>query len=122
MAQFLIDASLPRAVADLLRQRGHEATDVRDIGFGSAPDRTIADHALAERLCLITADGDFGHIGDYPPEQFYSIVVVQPPRDASRTVVLALVAQFLDAEAVLGSLAGHLVIVEPGRMRVRPTE
>jgi predicted nuclease of predicted toxin-antitoxin system len=122
MAHFLIDASLPRAVADLLRARGHEATDVRDIGFGAAPDGSIADHARAERLCLISADGDFGHIAHYPPERFHGIVVVQPPRDASRAVVLALVERFLDAEAVLGSLAGHLVIVEPGRIRVRPAE
>lgn len=119
MAHFLIDASLPRAVADVRRNRGHEATDARDIGLRSAPERTIAGHAKMERLCLISADGDFGHLANDPPDQFFGIVVVQAPRDANRSVVLALVERFLDAESVVGSLSGHLVIVEPGRIRVR---
>ena len=34
---FLIDASLPRSAGTVLRQLGHEATDVRDVGMRDAP-------------------------------------------------------------------------------------
>jgi hypothetical protein len=32
--RFLVDASLPRSAAPMLRRLGHEAVDVRDIGMG----------------------------------------------------------------------------------------
>ena len=40
--RFLLDASLPRSAAPMLRQLGHEAADVRDIGMGRATDDVIA--------------------------------------------------------------------------------
>ena len=43
--QFLVDASMPRGTAPLIQSRGHQATDVRDIGLGSARDQDIAAHA-----------------------------------------------------------------------------
>ena len=42
---FLIDASLPRSAADLLRRLGDDATDARDAGMRNAPDDAIADFA-----------------------------------------------------------------------------
>jgi predicted nuclease of predicted toxin-antitoxin system len=50
--RFLVDASLPRSAAGVLRTLGHEATDVRDIGLGGASDETIADHARRDKLTL----------------------------------------------------------------------
>lgn len=83
---FLVDASLPRAAALLIRASGHQATDVRDIGLGAADDRQIADHAKTGRLCLITRDGNFGNILEYPPQDYAGIVVIdvpEPPRATS---------------------------------------
>lgn len=40
--RFLVDASLPRSATELLRQCGHDAVDVRDIGLRSATDDVIA--------------------------------------------------------------------------------
>jgi hypothetical protein len=53
MAAFLIDASLPRATGDVIRAHGHRATDVRDIGLGTASDREIADHAYQFQFTLV---------------------------------------------------------------------
>ena len=60
--RFLIDASMPRSTASRLQNRGHEAVDVRDIGFGAADDAVIALHARENHLCLVTRDKDFGDI------------------------------------------------------------
>jgi len=43
--QFLVDEDLPRAVDNLLKQHGHEAVDVRDIGLRGAKDAEIARYA-----------------------------------------------------------------------------
>jgi predicted nuclease of predicted toxin-antitoxin system len=120
MASFLIDASLPRPTVALVTSYGHLATDVRDIGMGSASDQQIAGHAQSNHLSLLTADQDFGHLLDYPPDQYDGIVVIQPPGHANRVVILALVEQFIRQQDVIDQLPGRLIIVEPGRIRVRP--
>lgn len=119
---FLIDANLPRAVADILRSYGHEATDVRAIGLGEADDARVASHAKLRHLCLITRDQDFGNIMDYPPEEYTGIVVLRPPEHAGRALVLCMVEQLLRQEPIVNGLKGHLVIVEPDRFRVRPAQ
>jgi len=40
--RFLVDASLPRSAAVALRELGHEAVDVRDVGMRGATDEVIA--------------------------------------------------------------------------------
>jgi predicted nuclease of predicted toxin-antitoxin system len=73
---FLIDASMPRSTASVIRSRGHQATDVRDIGLGSAPDPDIAAHAQVQQLSLLSRDFDFADVRNYPPDQYAGIVVI----------------------------------------------
>lgn len=120
MANFLIDASLPRPTAALVASHGHAATDVRDIGMATASDPQIATHAQANQLILLTKDQDFGNILDYPPDQYHGIAVVDPPAHAGRAAVLALVEQLLQQKDVVDNLPGRLAIIQPGRIRLRP--
>ena len=119
--RFLIDADLPRAVGPALRQAGHTAFDVRDIGLGDAPDSAIAAYARARRLCLLTGDFDFADIRNYPPPLYAGIVVFTLPRHATVAFILHLVDLFLQQPDVLARLSGRLAIVEPGRIRLRPS-
>jgi predicted nuclease of predicted toxin-antitoxin system len=116
---FLIDADLPRSLAETIRKRGHEATDVRDIGLRSAKDPIIARYAREHRLCLITGDYDFANIRNYPPEQYAGLVVLFLPRTATAAYINQLADQFLASEDLLIQLPGQLAIVEPGRVRLR---
>lgn len=120
MANFLIDASLPRATAGLVASYGHGATDVRDIGMGTASDPLIAAHVQTNRHILFTKDQDFGNVLDYPPDQYHGIAVVDPPPHAGRAVVLALVEQLLRQQDVIDQLPGRLAIIQMGRIRLRP--
>src|SRR5260221_3388728 len=105
---FLVDASLPGPTGDVIRHAGHDATDVRDIGLGSADDSIIAALAQTNQYCLISRDGDFGNVLDYPPEDYFGLVVIDAPEGAGRDVVLTMVAQFLAATDVLLRLKGRL--------------
>ena len=120
MNAFLVDASLPRAAGDTIRAHGHQAMDVRDIGLGTAPDHEIADHARQNQLAIVTADQDFGNVLAFPPANYSGMVVVRPPDGATIGTILSLVDQFLNDARVMANLRGHLVIVEPSRIRVRP--
>lgn len=57
--RFLVDAQLPPAVARLLRDRGHLAEHVNEIGPGDAPDRDLWRYALETNAVIVTKDEDF---------------------------------------------------------------
>lgn len=85
---FLIDADLPRSAKELIQRCGHEATDVRDIGLGSAGDPETASYALRQRMCLLTGDFGFADIRNYTPGAYAGIVALGLPRNATATFIL----------------------------------
>ena len=104
-----------------MQRYSHEATDVREIGLGTAKDFEIAAYAQAQRVCLITGDFDFADIRNYPPEAYAGLVVLELPRNATASFILHLIEDFLQQSEVLAKLEGRLAIVEPGRVRLRPS-
>lgn len=111
---------MPRSAAIILRQNGHEAFDVRDIGLGGADDSRIAAHAKANGLVLVTRDFDFSDIRNYPPAEFAGIIVLQLPDDAVAAVVVKVLETFLSQPQLLAGIVGRLAIVESWRVRFRP--
>lgn len=118
---FLIDASVPRSAGAVLRQLGHEATDVRDAGMRDAPDDIIAAYARDNHFVLVTRDFDFADIRNYPPSRYQGIVVLKLQEDATAKQVAALLASFAGREDWLEYLTGRLAIVEAWRVRFRPS-
>ena len=118
--QFLVDASLPRSTAPVIRARGHDAIDVRDIGLGGAPDDDIALYAQSQQLALVSRDFDFADVRNYPPDQYSGLVVIDLPSHATAPTIVNLLDVFLQQRDVLTNLPGRLAIVEPGRIRLRP--
>jgi predicted nuclease of predicted toxin-antitoxin system len=58
--KLLLDANLSPEVGRRLKEAGHDAIHVRDIGLLSAPDPEILQAAANEERVLLTADADFG--------------------------------------------------------------
>jgi predicted nuclease of predicted toxin-antitoxin system len=57
--KFLVDAQLPPALARWLREAGHEAQAVREVGLREAEDGDIWNHALKAGAVIVTKDEDF---------------------------------------------------------------
>lgn len=117
--RFLIDADMPRSMADIVRQYGHQAFDVRDIGPTLTLDADIAAYARSEQLCIVTGDLGFADIRTYPPREYAGIVVLSLPRNATSKYINSLVAGLLSQADLLAQLPGKLAIVEAGRVRLR---
>ena len=117
--KFLVDENLPRQLAPLICELGHDAVDVREVGLRGASDSEIAAYARANHLCLITADGDFANIRNYSPSQFAGIVVLDLPPKATTPMVLRLVREFFSQSDLVTDLSGRLAIVSFGRVRFR---
>jgi hypothetical protein len=118
--RFLVDADLPRQTAEVIRQHGFHAEDVRDIGLGTASDAEIATHAQRNRLAIITGDFGFADIRSYPPEQYAGLVVLELPRNATAPFILGMVAAFIQQTNVVERLPSHLAVVAAHRVRMRP--
>jgi predicted nuclease of predicted toxin-antitoxin system len=118
--RFLVDASLPRSATALLRQLGHDAADVRDIGLRQATDDVIAAHARTNQQALVTRDFDFADVRNYPPAHYAGIVVLQLPDNATAPEAIKLLETFVRREDWLANLRRRLAIVEVWRVRFRP--
>ncbi|MCY7396605.1 MAG: DUF5615 family PIN-like protein [Nocardioides sp.] len=57
--RFLVDAQLPPALVRLLREHGHTAEHVTEIGPADASDRDIWRYALEHQSVIVTKDKDF---------------------------------------------------------------
>ena len=99
--RFLIDACLPRDFGPLIASYGHDAVDVRDIGMRRADDPDIAAHAKREGMALLSEDWGFADIRDYPPPEYYGIVVFETHDDTIDEKVRAL-RNLLDRSDVVG--------------------
>jgi predicted nuclease of predicted toxin-antitoxin system len=58
--RFLVDASLSPVVAAALRDAGHDAVHVVDLGLVTADDDRILGRAAQDDRVILTADADFG--------------------------------------------------------------
>jgi len=58
--KLLLDANLSPEIARLLKEAGHDAIHVGDIGLLTATDPEILQAAAKEERILLTADSDFG--------------------------------------------------------------
>jgi predicted nuclease of predicted toxin-antitoxin system len=58
--KLLLDANLSPRVARLLKEAGHDAIHVADMGLLTATDPVILRAAAKEERILLTADSDFG--------------------------------------------------------------
>lgn len=60
--RFLADMGISPAVADSLRQRGHDALHVRDLNMQRSEDEEILALADAQYRIVLTHDLDFGRL------------------------------------------------------------
>ncbi len=111
-----VDEDLPRIVASLLAEAGHEAATVLGEGLGGTKDESLWPTLQQEQRLLVTADKGFGDIRRYPPGTHRGVVVLRPREDGIRPLV-QLVRSLLET-CRIEELAGQVVVVTPAGMRV----
>lgn len=118
MLKFLIDEDMPRSTADVLRERGHEALDVRDCGLRGKSDDEVFKFAQKEGAIVLTADLGFGNFLHYPLGSHTGIVIVHFPNEVSTAEMNRQIGSLFE-QLSEEDFKGNLVILEPGRIRVR---
>jgi predicted nuclease of predicted toxin-antitoxin system len=116
MPSFFIDECVSSILARMLRDKGFDVVEAKDICRGEVDERALAVSFEAGRI-LITDDWDFGEL------------TIRRELRAEGIIILGLYAlpnTVRDVYAadriseIASSCAGHITIIEPGRVRTRP--
>ncbi len=114
--RFLADENVSRRVVESLVRDGHEVIEINRTNCG-ADDPTVLGVANSSDQVLITEDRDFGEL----------VVRQRLPVRAVLLIELDRLTNMAEAERVATVVAslqdkifGHLVVVEPRRVRLRP--
>jgi len=115
-----LDENLSRHLKARLAELGYDVVTVGDEGLLSRPDHEVGEAARTEGRMLFTLDLDFANLVKFPPGTHPGIVLIRPatlgPVEVNRFVT-----EFA-SRYDLTPLAGAVVVVEPGRVRVRRAE
>jgi predicted nuclease of predicted toxin-antitoxin system len=116
--RFLVDEDLPRTTAPVLSQASYPAEDVREVGLRGHNDGEVFAYAQAHGQIVVSADKGFTNILRFPLGSHAGIVVVRVPNELPTAKMHQ---ELLSGLASLSGekLAGALVIIEVGRVRVR---
>ena len=116
--RFLVDNALSPAVADGLRQAGHDAAHVRDYGLAAEDDVVIFERAAEEDRVLISADTDFGTILALRKTPKPSVILFRLSIHHPDYQTRLLLANLSDFSADLER--GCIAVFEDTRIRLRP--
>jgi predicted nuclease of predicted toxin-antitoxin system len=115
--RWLLDQGLARSAAEMLRQAGHDALHVGEIGRADAADAAILKLAADEQRVVVTLDADFHALLAMTAATQPSVIRIREEglkgREAAQ-LILAIHAQFADS-----LLKGCVVTVARGSARLR---
>jgi predicted nuclease of predicted toxin-antitoxin system len=114
--RFLTDENVSRLVVERLRAVGFDVISIGETRSGM-PDKGVLDTADAEGRVLITEDRDFGELVIRQRLGVRGIILLELDRLSNATEA-NMVAEVVSAHS--DKLLGNLVVIEPGRIRVRP--
>jgi predicted nuclease of predicted toxin-antitoxin system len=116
--RFLIDNALSPEVARALRDLGHDAIHVRDVGRQRSSDADIFDFAVRERGVIVSADSDFAQILALRRASAPSLVLLRDGIERAPSRQPPLIHRWTSIhERALD--VGAVLTIQPGRCRVR---
>jgi predicted nuclease of predicted toxin-antitoxin system len=118
MARFLVDEDLPRSLAPSLAADGLSAEDVRDRGLRGRTDDEVFEYAVANGFAILSGDLGFGNLVRFPLGTHRGVILARFPNDMPvsglNDAIVAGLRELTDDE-----IAGSVVVIEPGRIRLR---
>lgn len=118
--QFFADQCVPTAVIEDLRGAGYEVWYLRDHIPIESPDSVVISKAQELEAILISLNGDFANIFNYPPANYQGIVALQV-RNHPEVLpqIMSRLKNYLSVYPDMEHYKGKLFLVEVHRIRIR---
>ena len=114
--RFLVDVNVGLAVADSLRDSGHEVVFGGDLDW-CMPDADMLSRAHREQRIILTMDTDFGELVYHSRQPHAGVLLLRMP-GANRDLKIRGVQEIVDRYG--DQLSGHFCVYRQGRLRIRP--
>lgn len=117
---FFSDQCVPVEISDILIGGGHKVFLLRDAIPINSPDSDVIAKAQSLDVILVSLNGDFADIVDYPPSNYHGIIAIQL-KNHPETIpsLMGRLINFLIENPQQEFYRGKLLIVEPHRIRIR---
>lgn len=115
--KLLLDENLSPLHAGTLRELGHDAVSVVELGLSGADDSVVRAAAIEGGRILITLDADFANVLRYSPSDSPGVIRlrIHPATEgAIDTLLRSTIARLSGV-----NLDGKLVVADPKRIRIR---
>lgn len=118
--RFFIDQCVPRSVSESLHDAGHTVELLRSHLPINAKDPDVIDCAQSVDAVLVTLNGDFTNIINYPPAHFGGIIALQVRNhpESLPPIVIRLLT-YLGGYPEREHWTGKLFLVEAHRIRIK---
>lgn len=118
--RLFIDQCVPRSISASLRDAGHAVDLLRQHLPINAKDPDVIAAAQSLDAVLITLNGDFANIINYPPARFGGIIALQVRNhpESIPAIVMRLLT-YLGEHPEREHYAGKLLLAEAHRIRIK---
>lgn len=114
------DQCVPNLVTESLRNGGYEVLLLRDFLPIESNDIVVISKAQELGTILITLNGDFANILDYPPENYKGIIALQVRNHPEMLPqIMARLKAYFSTFPDMEHYQGKLFLVEVHRIRIR---
>lgn len=114
----VIGENLPRSLGVALEEIAWEVYDVRDWGLRGEPDSKIMSFAVSRKAVLLSGDFDFANILEFPLKSHYGVIILHFPNEISTKILIRESVRSI-RKILSKPLKTKLIIVEPGKIRIR---
>lgn len=114
----VVDEDLPRIFDRVLEELGWTVKDVRDVGLRGHPDAEIIRFAKKSKAVLFSGDWGFANILNFPPRDYYGVVILNFPSEISTNFIAKETKKSLK-KIPFQTFKHNLIIIEPGKIRIR---
>ena len=115
--KFLLDANIPYSLQEVF-PKGHNVYHVRDLNLANAQDQEIAKYAKKNKAVIVSRDLDFGNINNFPPENYYGIIILRLPYFYNAQSIKRVFQNFI-SKIDESEIPKSTIIVEEGRWRIK---
>ena len=115
--KFLVDMPLSPKTVQFLKNMGHEAVRVSELGMAKSKDRDIFDYAEKNDMIILSADLDFGTILANTHSRKPSVIIFRLRNPSPEHVNSLLFSNLSSIEEEI--MNGTIVIIEDSEIRIR---